>query len=436
MRFEQYRVIWQQLRECVAMWVALVTLAASSGIASAETTTITVWDFKSADPSIAAYFQQTVKDFEAVHLGVIVKHVAQPHDQYYSLLGAAIGANQGPDIVMLHGGTPTRERAGALVALNPDLGRLRDRLVGWEAFSAENNTIYAVPLTLQGQVVYYNKDLYRKAGLDPDKPPVNWAELEADCTRIIARLHVACFAMGNKDGYGSMFFFNSIAANSWSDAQRAAWADRKLAWSDPAVSSILRVWVEKSKAGWYTKGVNSTATFPDQYDRFMRGEAANVIGLVSDTAHWKQFEAVLGPDKVGSYLPVALPGSAGANAPGAKLSLPIAGGIGWAITRWSPHKDLALAYVKSMVSSTHLRTLFETGGAMVSGGQFSRDGIDSPNGKKILEWISCCRAPMPQNSIGLSEVEVLRRDTQRMLAGSMSVEAATSELDQTRTSSR
>ena len=187
MCFGQYTVIGRQLRKYGAMWVALVSLAASSAIASAQTTTITVWDFKSADPTLAAYFQQTVKDFEAAHPGVVVKHVAQPHDQYYSLLGAAIGANQGPDIVMLHGGSPTRERAGALVALNPELGGLRDRLVGWEAFSGGNETIYAVPLTLQGQVVYYNKDIYRRAGLDPDKPPVTWAELDADCTRIIAR---------------------------------------------------------------------------------------------------------------------------------------------------------------------------------------------------------------------------------------------------------
>ena len=43
--------------------------------------------------------------------------------------------------------------------------------------------LYAVPISIQGFAVYYNKDLYAKAGLDPEKTPASWADLKADAAR-------------------------------------------------------------------------------------------------------------------------------------------------------------------------------------------------------------------------------------------------------------
>jgi ABC-type glycerol-3-phosphate transport system substrate-binding protein len=37
--------------------------------------------------------------------------------------------------------------------------------------------IYAYPFNQSVQVLYYNKDAFRKAGLDPEKPPKTWSEL-------------------------------------------------------------------------------------------------------------------------------------------------------------------------------------------------------------------------------------------------------------------
>lgn len=37
--------------------------------------------------------------------------------------------------------------------------------------------IYAFPFNMSVQVLYYNRDAFRKAGLDPDRPPKTWAEV-------------------------------------------------------------------------------------------------------------------------------------------------------------------------------------------------------------------------------------------------------------------
>ncbi|WP_214626982.1 ABC transporter substrate-binding protein [Paenibacillus agaridevorans] len=50
----------------------------------------------------------------------------------------------------------------------------------YEAFLANGRTngqLYSIPFQRSTIILYYNKDLFRKAGLDPEKPPTTYAEL-------------------------------------------------------------------------------------------------------------------------------------------------------------------------------------------------------------------------------------------------------------------
>lgn len=54
-----------------------------------------------------------------------------------------------------------------------------------------NNTVYygqlhGFPLNNSTPILYYNKDLYERAGLDPDKPPATWDELVYNARKISA----------------------------------------------------------------------------------------------------------------------------------------------------------------------------------------------------------------------------------------------------------
>jgi ABC-type glycerol-3-phosphate transport system substrate-binding protein len=40
-----------------------------------------------------------------------------------------------------------------------------------------NGKVYGLPLACSAPLLYYNKDIFRKAGLDPDKPPATWNEV-------------------------------------------------------------------------------------------------------------------------------------------------------------------------------------------------------------------------------------------------------------------
>jgi sn-glycerol 3-phosphate transport system substrate-binding protein len=45
--------------------------------------------------------------------------------------------------------------------------------------------LYAMPFNDSNPILYYNKQVFRKAGLDPDKPPTTFAEVTADSRKIV-----------------------------------------------------------------------------------------------------------------------------------------------------------------------------------------------------------------------------------------------------------
>src|SRR5260370_33341114 len=50
-----------------------------------------------------------------------------------------------------------------------------------------NGKFYAVPFQRSTPVMYYNKDAFAEAGLDPEKPPVTWDELANAAQKLTAR---------------------------------------------------------------------------------------------------------------------------------------------------------------------------------------------------------------------------------------------------------
>src|SRR4051812_1827625 len=208
-----------------ALWsAALVAALTLTGCGSAGGTkssssakasgggTLVVWDWKSSDKTAAAYVAKAKAAFAKEHPGVTVEFVAQPFDQYYTLLGAAIQSGKGPDVILFNGGGQLRDRADSLLPLDEYVAPDKTRLAGWDAFSKDSK-IYAAPITLQGHPIYYNKTFYTKAGLDPAKPPATWDEMISACAALKKGAGVPCFAQGNKEGYGIQFWMSGMGSS-------------------------------------------------------------------------------------------------------------------------------------------------------------------------------------------------------------------------------
>jgi raffinose/stachyose/melibiose transport system substrate-binding protein len=408
--------------------LTILLLGTMLGGASASAEELTVWDWKSGDPATQTYYEKAKADFEAAHPGVTVNYVMQPNDQYYTLLGTALSSNAGPDLFLMNGGAQARARMDALVKLDDKVADVKDGIVGWPEFTGPDGGLYAVPLSIQGFVVYYNKKLYADAGLDPQKPPLNWSELTKVCDAIKAKGDVPCFALGNKEGFGIEFWFSVIAAGEWTAEQQADFAAGKLKWSSPQVKAVLQSWVDANAAGWFPQGANSTAKFMDEYEGFMRGEAANTIGLISDVAHWKQFDEFLGADNDGVFRMPAP--TVAADQKEGDPKVPISGGIGYGVNKASPNVEAAVEFAKVLASPEPMQIFFNDAGAIASNTKVDTSGISSPAAKTILGWLASAGAPMAHANATAQELEEIHRQSQLLLNGETTVEAAVTRMDE------
>ena len=379
---------------------------------------LVVWDWKSGEASSAQYVEKAKADFARKHKDVTVEFVAQPFDQYYTLLGAAIQSGKGPDVILFNGGGQIRDRVDSLQPLDEYVGEDRERLAGWEAFAKGGKT-YAAPVTLQGHPIYYNKALYEKAGLDPAKPATTWAEFIANCGTITKATGAKCFALGNKEGYGIQFFLSAMASGVLTPQEYDNWIAGKRDWNSPNVKRLFELWKETGTAKLNNDGANSTAMFNDAFAVFQSGKAAHIIGLMSDIGHWKDFNEFVTPEKLGVMMAPTVTS-------GATPSLPYDGGIGYAVAKWTKDPKVAADLVRSLTSTDALKAFYANAGAITAD-----TTIDvSASGPAVTTIVSALKTGKPAPHVALSSksLDLMGRLSQQLLSGSTSVDEVVKQM--------
>jgi sn-glycerol 3-phosphate transport system substrate-binding protein len=53
-------------------------------------------------------------------------------------------------------------------------------------YYTKDGKLYSMPYNSSTPIFYYNKDAFKKAGLDPEKPPRTWQEVEASAKKLLA----------------------------------------------------------------------------------------------------------------------------------------------------------------------------------------------------------------------------------------------------------
>lgn len=148
-------------------------------------TTITMWT-----RSPTATFSQTLIDaYNASHKNK-VKLTVFPADSYQQKVGTAAGAHQLPDILaadVVY--APNYASKGVYLDITERVNALsfKDTLAPAHMKTATHDgKVYGVPHDIDLSAVFYNKVLFTRAGLDPDKPPSTMDEMVAAATRISA----------------------------------------------------------------------------------------------------------------------------------------------------------------------------------------------------------------------------------------------------------
>ncbi len=112
---------------------------------------------------------------------VTVKLNEIPNAQMLTKLSSAIGVGNPPDIVAIDlVYFPELNRSEQLVDLTEKIGKM-DYVSQFsptlKGIGTYNGKFYAVPFAAESALLFYNKKLFREAGLDPNHPPETLAEL-------------------------------------------------------------------------------------------------------------------------------------------------------------------------------------------------------------------------------------------------------------------
>jgi multiple sugar transport system substrate-binding protein len=112
------------------------------------------------------------------------------HDAMVPKLAQAIASNTAPDLLgmdLIYG--PQFETAGQLYDVTDMIGNdpsLATASPGHMKVSTYQDRLYGVPLYADVSVLFWNKALFRQAGLDPERPPTNMQEIHDMASKISA----------------------------------------------------------------------------------------------------------------------------------------------------------------------------------------------------------------------------------------------------------
>lgn len=134
---------------------------------------------------------ELIKQFEAENPDITVKQMTFPYADYQTRLIAAKMAGRGPEVMQLFYGWLDTFIAGRLI--QPlSKAAFRDEEIERDFFPIvsamkRDGQYYGLPTAVRAMALFYNKNLFQEAGLDPNKPPQTLDELVAAAKAIVKR---------------------------------------------------------------------------------------------------------------------------------------------------------------------------------------------------------------------------------------------------------
>ena len=155
---------------------------ASPGLAASKVT-LTYWNGYTG-PNRPA-MEALVRKFNATHPNITVQMTITPWDSLLAKLPSALASGSGPDLMGIDFSyLPQYAQSGYIMNLTSAYksGKLATNYFpkGLVKVLSYKGKFYGAPIDFNPLMMYYNKTLFKNAGLNPNKPPKNWTQWIAD----------------------------------------------------------------------------------------------------------------------------------------------------------------------------------------------------------------------------------------------------------------
>ncbi len=162
----------------------------SSTPEAAKDVTITISNWLEAEEATSAIFKELINDFMAANPGIKVESIAIPFNQYKDQILIAGTSGNTADVIMGNSQMMSAFNGSGILAELDTLASkevLDDIYPGYLSGTTYNGKVKALSWAPHPIAMYYNKELFTKAGLDPEKAPSTWEDMTA-AARAISKL--------------------------------------------------------------------------------------------------------------------------------------------------------------------------------------------------------------------------------------------------------
>jgi ABC-type glycerol-3-phosphate transport system substrate-binding protein len=214
-----------------------------------------------------AFEKLAKKYFEETGIRVLFETYA-PTDVYRKKISAAATANLLPDIfnpMVNRKETASYINAGFIANLSEHMDKNDWKDVFFEKALANNTFdtgnewnvtpgIYAVPIDVNSLMIYYNKDLFVKAGLDPEQPPKTWNEF-IEYGKKLKTADIQPFASGFGEGWLIGAFAQSYQWELFGKDDVIKTIKGEIPYTDPRWIKIFELFAEMKNNNMFASGI-------------------------------------------------------------------------------------------------------------------------------------------------------------------------------------
>jgi raffinose/stachyose/melibiose transport system substrate-binding protein len=251
--------------------------------------TLELWvggNFAGATPGTPyrKWLDSQINRFKAENKGSDVKItlLSTDNEQVAAKLQAAFQAKKAPDMMLFYSGGYTTPYENQLLELNPYFDKTPgffDSLSGMD-LSCEDldckggeNTIIAVPQDFGTYGLFYNKAMFKKAGVEA--PIEDWDGLLSACAAL-KKTGVTPITFGDRDGYSTDNWVTLMYGSYFEDGDVAKVNDGELKYSDPKLVKPLEQISQLREQGCLNKDASTRENFDANSD-FTSGKSAMVL---------------------------------------------------------------------------------------------------------------------------------------------------------------
>ncbi|GGA02523.1 ABC transporter substrate-binding protein [Paenibacillus marchantiophytorum] len=193
---------------------------------------------------------------------------------------SGIQAKQPPDVaVMMSTELYTMLDSNAIIPLDDFIAKdpsinMKDFYPAFVEDTQTGGKTYSIPFQRSTIVLYYNKEMFKEAGLDPEKPPKTWDDLIDYAKKLKRDGHAGLEIPGNDDSYWMLQLF-ALQNHTDPKVNLMSPDGKKVMFDQPENVEALQFWLDLSrKHKAMAEGIIDWATVPTD---FIQGKTAMMV---------------------------------------------------------------------------------------------------------------------------------------------------------------